>query len=268
MSMRGVIGVLLVLLLVSLMARAAELVSRAWEVDGVKREALVHVPPTANTTAAPLVFVWHGHGGTALHAARSMPIHERWPEAIAVYGQGLKTPGKRTDPEGKKSGWQSQPGDQSDRDLKFFDAMLASMRKELKVDDARIYSTGHSNGGGFTYLLWGTRGDIFAAIAPSAALITGEGAKLLKPKPMLHIAGENDPLVKFTWQQFMINNVIRLDGAATEAKPWPIDDRCKIHPAPSGNDVVTYIHAGTHTYPTEAPELIVKFFKQYARPAK
>ena len=46
--------------------------------------------------------------------------------------------------------------------------MLARLKTDYKVDDKRIYSTGHSNGGGFTYLLWAARGDVFAAFAPSA----------------------------------------------------------------------------------------------------
>jgi polyhydroxybutyrate depolymerase len=72
------------------------------------------------------------------------------------------TPGKLTDPEGKKSGWQSGPcdqkdRDQKDRDLSFFDAVLASMKKDYPIDEQRVFSTGHSNGGAFTYLLGGTR---------------------------------------------------------------------------------------------------------------
>ena len=88
------------------------------------------------------------------NAARSFQIHERWDEAIVVYMQGLNTPGQLTDPEGKKRGWQKEKGDQKDRDLRFFDEVLKAMKSEYKVDVKRIYSTGHSNGGGFTYLLW------------------------------------------------------------------------------------------------------------------
>ena len=83
--------------------------------------------------------------------------------------QGLNTPGALTDTEGKKPGWQKTFGDQDDRDLKFFDAVLATLKKDYKVDEKRIYATGHSNGGGFTYLLWAARGEVFAAVAPCAA---------------------------------------------------------------------------------------------------
>ena len=47
--------------------------------------------------------------------------------------------------------------------------MLTTLKKDYRVDEKRIYATGHSNGGGFTYLLWAARGDVFAAVAPCAA---------------------------------------------------------------------------------------------------
>ena len=92
---------------------------------------LVYAPSKKTDGKVPLVFDFHGHGGTAKHAARTHHFHEAWPEAVVVYMQGLNTPGKLTDPEGKKSGWQSGPGDQKDRDLKFFDAVLASHEERL-----------------------------------------------------------------------------------------------------------------------------------------
>jgi len=131
-----------------------------FKVDGVIREALVYVPPSAKTTPTPVVFVFHGHGGDARNAARSFAMDRHWPEAISVYMQGLSTPGRLTDPAGKRPGWQHGVGDQQDRDLKFFDAVLGRLKRDYRVDGKRIYATGHSNGGGFTYLLWAARGDV------------------------------------------------------------------------------------------------------------
>src|SRR4051812_1317347 len=94
-------------------APADALAHREWTVDGVKREALVYLP-SDTSKPAPLVFVFHGHGGSSNQAARSFRIHELWPEAIVVYPQGLHTPGRLTDPNGEKNGWQAQIGDQND----------------------------------------------------------------------------------------------------------------------------------------------------------
>ena len=241
---------------------ADELERRTWVVDGVTREALVHLPPGADKGGAPVVFAFHGHTGTMRQASRSFPIHQVWPEAIVVYPQGLPTPSALVDTEGKQAGWQGTAGAQGDRDLKFFDVMLADLRKKYRVDDKRIYATGHSNGGLFTYLLWAERGDEFAAFAPSAALLA-RGYEKFKPKPVLHLGSPQDPLVKFEWQARMIDYVLRLDGCG----PRHITATgYTSYPSAKGAEVATYLHAGGHTYPEAGPELIVKFFK--AHPSK
>lgn len=239
---------------------AAELLKREWTVDGVKREALIHAPE-GDAASVPLVFVFHGHGGGMLQASRGMPFHRVWPEALVVFMQGLPTPGRLVDPEGKQNGWQAGPGTESDRDLKFFDAVLASMKADYKVDAKRIYSTGHSNGGGFTYLLWAKRGDVFAAFGPSASA-AGPRAGPLSPHPVIHVAGENDPLVKFEWQKATIE-ALRRSNQCGEGQS--AGKGLTLYPSKLGAPVMTYIHPGTHKYPSEAPAIIVKFFKEHAK---
>ncbi|HET7537041.1 MAG TPA: prolyl oligopeptidase family serine peptidase [Candidatus Didemnitutus sp.] len=240
-------------------APADEPVRRTWTIDGVTREALVYLPPHVAQGGAPLVFVFHGHGGTMGHAARTMAIHQQWPEAIVIYPQGLPTPGAITDPQGREPGWQSNVGKQGDRDLKFFDAVLADLIHLYHPDEKRIYSTGHSNGGAFTYLLWAERGDKFAAMAPSAAVL-GRGVQKLKPKPVLHLGSPSDPLVKFSWQEQMIDHLLKLNGCPPRK---PAATGYTLYPSPAGNDVALYLHDGGHKYPDAAPELIVKFFKAH-----
>jgi polyhydroxybutyrate depolymerase len=231
-----------------------------WEVDGVARQGLVFAPESAKTDAAPLVFAFHGHGGSMRNAANTFKYEKLWPEAIVIYLQGLPTPGRLTDPEGKKAGWQASAGDQGDRDLKLFDAVLKWARQTYKVDDKRIYCAGHSNGGGFTYLLWATRGETFAAVAPASAA----GLNLLhdlKPKPLLHIGGLKDPLVKFEWQKGTIDAVRKIDGCDADGKSD--GDRITVYPSATGTPVETYLYDGGHSPPPEAWAEVVKFFKEH-----
>ena len=244
-------------------AFAAEPARREWTIDGTAREALVCVPDGAKEKPAPLVFVFHGHGGTMNAMLRRYQLQQLWPEAIVVYPQGLNTPGRLTDPEGKKPGWQHSAGHMEDRDLKFFDAMLADLKKDYKVDVKRIYSTGHSNGGGYTYLLWAERGDVFAAVAPTAAAATREISEKLKPKPAFHLAGENDRLVKFEWQEAIIAKLRTLNRCG-EGEPW--GEHCTKYPSKIGAPVVTYIYPGAHGFPKGAEKVIVKFFQEQAKP--
>jgi len=232
-----------------------------WKIDDVLREALVYAPAKEGPGAPPLVFGFHGHGGSMQNAARSFRLHELWPEAVVVYMQGLPTPGRLTDPEGKRAGWQHGPGEQGDRDLRFFDAVLAGLKEKHRIDGKRVYATGHSNGGGFTYLLWASRPDVFAAVAPSAA--AARNLKDAKPCPVLHVAGEKDPLVKYEWQERTIAAVRALNGCEEKGKEW--DKGCTLYDSPKEAPVVTFIHPGDHKYPPEAPPLIVKFFKEHAR---
>ena len=255
-------AILLVGFALGLSAVASEPERREWNVDGVTREALVYVPSPAASNAVPAVFVFHGHGGNMRHAARALPIHTLWPEALVVYMQGLPTPGRLADPEGKKAGWQNVPGVLGDRDLKFFDAVMATLRTTVRIDGKRVYATGHSNGGGFTYLLWAERPYVFAAFAPCAAA-TSQLAKLT-PKPVLHVAGEKDTLVKFEWQQRTIDVLRRTNRCAGEGRPW--GPHASLYASRADAPVVALIHPGGHELPAEAASSIVRFFQTCGGP--
>jgi polyhydroxybutyrate depolymerase len=259
MQILRLLGLLALSVFTSLSARAAELLERTWMVAGVERSALVAKPRKPGAGPAPVVFVFHGHGGSARNAARSFALHEAWPEACIVYPQGLPTPGKLTDPEGKRSGWQSRPGDQGDRDLAFFDTVRASLAQEPGLDAARVFATGHSNGGSFTYLLWAERHAVLRAVAPSAAVLAARAAKL-RPLPVLHLAGMNDELVKFSWQERMLDAVLRVNGGGARQPAAPGE---QVYP-PSGDGgalTVLVLHEGGHAFPKDGGRRIAEFFR-------
>lgn len=233
---------------------------QTFDVNGLQRRAMV-VVPADNSKPAPLVFVFHGHGGNMNNAARTMSVDKLWPEAIVVFPQGLPTKGK-TDPQGLKNGWQQGPADENGRDLAFFDTMLAAMKKEHKVDSKRIYVTGHSNGGRFTYLLWAERYDTFAAVAPCSSPATGL-IRDLKPMPAFITAGEQDRIVPFASQQFSINAV--RDILKTDKAKAKTDGLCSTESGPKGIELATYIFPGPHSYPPEAVAKAVEFFKRHRK---
>lgn len=239
---------------------------REWTVDGERRQALVIAPRRKSAAGSPVILAFHGHGGTMQTMARK-GFQKHWPEALVVCPQGLPTATVR-DPDGKRSGWQPRLGENKDRDLKFVDAILKSLRETDKIDDQRIYATGHSNGGGFTYLLWAARRSEFAALAPSAA---GGGnsrsGRALQPLPILHVAGEKDDIVPFEAQKRTMDAARKVNGCDPEGKPWATAGKLvgTIYPSKGGTPFVAVIHPGTHQYPDEAPELIVKFFKEQVR---
>ena len=243
-------------------------VEKTWTVDGVKRTALVRVPAGATGQLA-VVFGWHGHGGRSTHSAGRWGYAEIDTTSILVFPQGLPTVSPLVDKEGRMPGWQTSVDSEGGRDMKFFDAMLADLKKEHAVDDRRIYSMGHSNGAAFSYLLWQARPDVLAAIGSIAGSMRGDG-KPTTSLPVIHVAGEKDPLVKFAWQKATFAAVRRQNGCSEEGRPWAKEGvlEATLYPSTKGAPLVTAIHAGGHEYAKGSTELIVRFFKENPKSAK
>jgi polyhydroxybutyrate depolymerase len=235
---------------------------RTWTVDGVKRTALVRVPADPKAPAA-VVFCWHGHGGNSAQALRGWAFDKADPTSILIYPQGLPTVSPLVDKEGRRSGWQSAVGDGGDRDIKLFDAILADLKKERTIDPKRVYSMGHSNGAAFSYVLWQARPDVLAAIGSVAGSLTIK-ARDLKPMPVIHVAGENDPLVRYSWQQATFVAVRRFNACSDEGKPYAKEGvlEATLYPSTKAAPLVTAIHRGGHEYAKGSSELIARFFKE------
>ncbi len=238
----------------------AEPSRQTFDIEGVERAALIFAnsaPPPKS--GAPLVFVFHGHGGNSQAAARKFQIQTQWPEAVVIYPQGLPAPGK-FDLEGKKNGWQKKVGELDNRDVKLFDSMLEWAKKQYKIDANRIYVAGHSNGGAMTYVLWSARSHLIAAFAPCAAGF-GQGVFGAKPKPAILLAGEQDLVVPFENQKRSMGFVLRLNQCDTNATAR--GKELTFYKSKVGADVLAYIYPGAHALPQNSGEVIVKFFKEY-----
>ena len=179
-------------------------------------------------------------------AASGMAFQNYWPEAIVVYPQGLPTPGIVLDLEGKEPGWQRERGQEGDRDLKFVDAILVTLRQEYSVDENRIYATGFSNGGLFTYLLLSQRPNVFAAFAPGGAVLL-PNVQLSQPRPVFHYGGKTDRLARFEKQQATIDQVRKFNGCAEQGESCGVD--CTLYRSTKAAPVETFIHPGGHFYP-------------------
>lgn len=235
----------------------AEMMS--WKVAGSKREALVIEPTKPDPSGkAPVLFVFHGHGGDIEDAHLGMHFEKSWPEAIVVYMQGLPT-NALSDPQGY--GWIYDKARDGERDIQFVDAVLATLRAKFAMDERRVYAAGFSNGAMFTYVLWGTRPQVFAAFAAVAGRIV-PAVHLREPKPILHIAGRQDAQVAFQEQLKAIETARETNGATGGGSRCGQD--CLFYASARGDTpVVTYIHPGGHVFPEVASGLIVEFLKPY-----
>lgn len=258
----GILSVLVTLAVPHHAAWAAP-VKMTWTVDGAERQALVFAPSVRSTGKVPVIFAFHGHGGNMRGASLGMHFQRSWPEALVVYMQGLPTE-SRLDPQGRKNGWQTEAGQDGDRDLKFFDAALQGLSAKYPVDESRIYVTGFSNGAFFTYLLWAERGKTVAAFAPCAGRLFPSVHPTL-PRALLHIAGERDPLVKIDEQKAAIETARQVDGATAPGKSC--GEGCVLYPSTQGTPVEARFHSGGHVFPPGATDWVVGFFKEHRLPA-
>lgn len=224
-----------------------------WTIDGVERRAIV-IPPTRPSAArAPLVFAFHGAGDTAENFA-SIDLHHAWPEAMIVYMSGL---GRGANEGGA---FQTNDAGSGNRDLKFFDVALADLRQRFQIDGARVYATGFSNGAKFVYLLWAARPQALAAVAPVAGMLA-PSLTLAEPKPMIHIGGREDHQNEFQLQVASIELARRVNGATGVGKAC--GPACLEYASSKHAPVVTVLHDGGHVYPSNATELIVRFFQAH-----
>jgi polyhydroxybutyrate depolymerase len=244
-------AIALVLLLAAHVAAAAEI---SWTVDGVARHAIIYVPKSPPPGKLPLIFSFHGHGDDAQNF-QFVGLHTAWPDAIVVYFEGLPS-------RDGYAGWQVEPGEYGDRDLKLVDAALAQLKTKYPVDEGRIYATGFSNGAHFTYLLWATRPNVFAAFAPVAGRIR-PAAMPKEPRPVLIIGGARDAQVAFPDQRQAMGIAVRLNGV--DGKTKSCGDGCMLYGADTPAPVMTWIHQGGHEYPRPTSGMIVAFFHDHAR---
>ena len=126
-------------------------------VRGETRTYELFVPDGA-ASALPLVFVFHGSGGTGKdQRASSYNLEaEAKGKAIFVY------------PDGMNRQWDLDRKADDNADIQFFDALVESISSKLCVDRARIFATGYSMGAYFTNQLGCRRGNVLRAIAAHA----------------------------------------------------------------------------------------------------
>jgi len=257
--------VLFTILIIALSTHAAmaDLIEKTYLVGNTTRHVLLHEGrPSAD--GRPLVLVFHGYGGTHRSAARAFQIETVWPDAMVAYIQGLVIPSDRKDgridPGQERPGWQRKTAQDGGRDLQMVDVLLERLTAEYQVDRRRIYATGFSNGGLFTWVLVGARPDTFAAYAPVGAVDNGNLVDVTKPKPVIYHFGEKDKAFKLAWANKSIRRIKALNRSREPGVTWG-PGYTLFEPEDGGAPFVLNLHPRGHEVPEYAPKAIVRFFK-------
>jgi polyhydroxybutyrate depolymerase len=150
-----------------------------------------------------LVVLLHGGGGGARHALEN----DGWAAKsdkegfLVVAPEGLGAlPKLPTNFRLNPALWNSgQLKAQSPRaaidDVVFIRDLLDELKKKVSYDESRVFSTGHSNGGGMTFRLAAELSERFTAIGMVAGRMAMESPSATKPLPTLYIIGTEDPLM-------------------------------------------------------------------------
>ncbi|MBS1506610.1 MAG: prolyl oligopeptidase family serine peptidase [Bacteroidetes bacterium] len=157
------------------------------------REYIVHVPAQKKREKLPVVFLFHGGGGTARHTISFLGMNAVADTAgfLVVYPNGLQ------------KGWNDgrEVKKHTHDDIGFIAALIEKIKRDFPVDDQRIFATGISNGGFFSFALALHLSEKFRAIAPVCASIPSVLMNHYTPKnpvPLLLINGTKDPLVPYS----------------------------------------------------------------------
>lgn len=171
--------------------------------DGVMRLYTLCVPDPLPAGDLPVVLGFHGGGGNAGTWQRTLPWHETGAREgfVVVYMQGCREGETDCSPLDGSYLWNiGKPGETSAVDDQGFTLAvldrLASVHG-LSVDAARIFATGHSLGGMFTYTLRCDQPDLFAAIGPVSATPSDGTCTLAGDTSIYHVHGTADANVPF-----------------------------------------------------------------------
>lgn len=170
--------------------------------QGLERKVVVHVPRAAEAgQPLPLVLALHGGGGFAefmaddaryglIHAADEGGFIVAFPNGYSRF------------PGGRLATWNAGAccGDARDRqvdDVGFLRAVVAQLQARSRIDPARIFATGMSNGGMMAYRLACEASDLFRAVASVAGTDNTLQCTPARPVSVLHIHARDDDHVLF-----------------------------------------------------------------------
>ena len=182
----------------NLIAQAKGTINGGMTYKEIDREFILYVPSSYDSSSKqPLVFNFHGYGS---NANEQMNYGDLRSQADAN-GFILVHPDALDDISGRSywnmGGWSVSIHD----DLEFIDNLINLLMDKYSINAERIYSTGMSNGGFFSFHLACNLNASFAAIASVTGSMSYEtygDCNARKPTPVLQIHGSIDTVVPYS----------------------------------------------------------------------
>jgi polyhydroxybutyrate depolymerase len=199
-------------------------ISETIQHDGLIREYSIYVPASYDgTTSFPLLFNFHGGGGTiAFHIAIAdmSPIADT-ANFIVVYPQARPDPS-----DGNSFNWISKVPGTFD-DVPFISSLIDTIASNYQIDQNRIYACGYSLGGDMCFELACKLNSRIAAIAPVARTMQANPNSFcspLHPTGVLTILGTGDSTSLYNGITYL-GVEYYLSAAATHSY-WATQNNC------------------------------------------
>ena len=165
--------------------------------QGLVRDFIVYIPESyTHESSSSILFAFHGFGGSnnqIMYSSDFNSIAER-ENFIVVYPQGSSFFGF---PHWNVGGWTNSS---TTDDVSLIDFLIELISQDYNLNQDRIYATGMSNGGFFSFLLGCQMSNKFAAVASVTGSMTTETFNECNPGrelPILQIHGTDDSIVTY-----------------------------------------------------------------------
>ncbi len=130
-------------------------------------------------------------------------------------------------PNGINKGWDLG----GDKDINLVKDIIDEMSKRYQIDLSRVYLSGFSMGGMFTYYAMGKIADKIAAFAPVSGYMMGGPGKAQRPVPIIHHHGTSDDVVTYSNVMTHINaykNQFNCPANPSETQTFPANSKSEM----------------------------------------
>jgi polyhydroxybutyrate depolymerase len=235
--------------------------------SGRTREFVLHVP-TSYDAGRPAPLVISLHGGSLWGAAqRDISSWDRVADEqgiIVVYPSGIGGRGPRA--------WRAGEAGEQSVDVRFISDLIDTLSARYRIDPARMYADGMSNGGGMAFALacgLSTRVAAVGLVAP-AVFLRWNGCAGRRPVPMIVFHGTADRFIPYEGGKSFVAPDVLFPSIPEFVATWARRNGCAAAPVDSvlGDevtrrafgrcasqaDVALYtIRGGGHTWPGGPP---------------
>jgi polyhydroxybutyrate depolymerase len=226
-------------------------------INGTMRQYWAQLPDKYDPTHPyPVVFQYHPLGGNGWQGLTMYQIRPKFPAAIYVSLDGLKS--------GQYQGFPNTNGE----DEAATRQMMAELEAKYCTDKGRYYATGFSYGGSMSYTAACNMSDVFRAIgAMSGAPISGATCTSKKPaRPVAVWAthGDADTALPIDLAQPIIDALVKYNGCSSDTQPVSPSPCVEYQGCMPGYPVIWCVRPGDpHAIPSFAAGAIASFFTQF-----